>query len=182
MKSNVTATLFRSIPLLAAIAVLSMPLIALALAPGDLVKNVSIRDANDKPATIPFFGQRVITIFYTDADVSDQNDPFADYLKAADLPEDKHKGIGIANLKDAPWKPNSLIRAIIRSKIEKYDATILTDPDLTLAKSWNLGNCDELSVVIVIDKAGKVQYVKKGALSKAEMEKVLTLIKGLIGQ
>ncbi len=47
--------------------------------------NANIRDANDAPATIPDLGKKVLAVFYSDPDVSDQNDPFADKLKAANL-------------------------------------------------------------------------------------------------
>jgi len=149
---------------------------------GSKVQNVNIRDANNNPATIPSLGSKVLAIFYTDPDVSDQNDPFADVLKAADLPDDKYQGIGIANLAEAPLKPNSLIRMIIRKKIAKYDSTILTDPDRTLATAWSLGDGNELSIVIIIDKTGTVKYVKRGQLSASESQAGLALIQQLIAQ
>lgn len=155
---------------------------ALAAQVGDKLENLNIKDANDKPATIPYWGQKALTIFYTDPDVSDQNDPFADVLKAADLPEEKHKGIGVANMKDAPWKPNALIRAIIRNKIEKYDTIILTDPEQVLPKAWNLGDCDDKSVVIVLGKDAKVYYYKKGAMNKQDIDEAMGIIRGLIGE
>ncbi len=155
---------------------------ALAVQVGDVLKNVNIKDAEDEPATIPYWGEKVLTIFYTDPDVSDQNDPFADLLDAANLPEAKHKGIGIANMKDAPLKPNFVIRAIIRGKIEKYDTIILTDPDQVIPGAWNLGDCNDLSVVLVIDKTGTVRYVKKGAMSRKDQEEAMAIIRGLIGE
>ncbi len=155
---------------------------AQAVQVGDVLKNVQIKDANDEPTTIPYWGEKVLTIFYTDPDVSDQNDPFADVLDAANLPEAKHKGIGIANMKDAPLKPNFVIRAIIRGKIEKYDTIILTDPDQVIPAAWNLGDCNDLSVVLVIDKSGTVRYVKKGPMSKKDQEEAMKVIRGLIGE
>lgn len=154
---------------------------ALAVNVGDQLKNATVRDANDKPATVPDFGKKVLAIFYTDADVSDQNDPFADVLKAADLNESVYKGIGVANMKDT-WLPNSVIRAIVRKKIEKYDATILTDPDHLLADAWGLGSCDNYSVVLIIDKKGKLQYIKKGAMTEAEKQAGLALVKRLMAE
>lgn len=148
---------------------------------GDQLKNATVRDASDKPATVPDFGKKVLAIFYTDADASDQNDPFADVLKAANLDEKVYKGIGVANMKDT-WLPNSVIRAIVRKKIEKYDATILTDPDHLLANAWGLGTCDDFSVVLIIDKNGKLQYIKKGAMTEAEKKAGLELVKKLMAE
>ena len=50
---------------------------------GSKVGNVKIRDSDDEPSWIPSLGSKVLTLFYTDPDVPDQNDPFADKLKAA---------------------------------------------------------------------------------------------------
>jgi len=148
---------------------------ALAASVGSTLSNVNIRDANDAPATIPDLGSKVLAIFYSDPDVSDQNDPFADRLKAANLDKSLYKGVGVANLKDT-WLPSSVIRAVVRSKIEKYNATILTDPDHLLATAWGLGDCNEQSVVLIIDKHSVLQYMKKGALSASEIESGYQLV------
>ncbi len=179
MKNTVQPLVFGSLVLIA-FGLAGPP--AHAVEVGDVLQNLKIKDANDEPATIPYWGEKVLTIFYTDPDVSDQNDPFADLLDAANLPEAKHKGIGIANMKDAPLKPNFVIRAIIRGKIEKYDTIILTDPEQVVPAAWKLGDCNELSVVLVIDKTGTVRYVKKGALNKKDQEEAMGIIRGLIGE
>jgi len=49
---------------------------------------------------------------------------------------------------------------MVRKKIEQYNVTVLTDVDLTFAKSWDLGNCNNKSVFLVIGKDKKVKYVK----------------------
>lgn len=154
---------------------------ASALTVGAQLSNPDLRDASDAPAKIPDFGKKVLAIFYTDPDVSDLNDPFADMLKAADLDESIYRGMGVANMKDT-WLPNSVIRSIIRRKIEKYDATILTDPDHLLSKAWDLGDCDGQSIVIIVDKQGRARYYKRGAMSAAEMESAFALVKQLMAE
>lgn len=148
-----------------------------SVTPGDILENVEIRDADNKPATIPDLGKKVLTIFYTDPDVADQNDPLADAISDEEFSKETFRGMGIANLKDAPWKPDSIIRYIIRGKIEKYDSTILTDPDRLLIKAWNLGDCDEKGVVIVVGKNKKVLYYKKGPIRGEEIQHVLSIIR-----
>jgi predicted transcriptional regulator len=152
---------------------------ALALSVGERVSSVQIRDANNKPAWIPDIGKKVITLFYTDPDVKDQNEPFRDLLKAASLDATRYRGIGVANLKDT-WKPNFIIRKIIRGKIEKFKALILTDTDHTLKRAWNLGDCNEKDVAIIIGKDQKVHFLKAGALTDAERQRALALIKQLM--
>jgi hypothetical protein len=149
---------------------------------GATLKNVELRDAEDAPAKIPELGSKVLLIQYTDPDVADQNDPFSDKVKAAKLDESIYKGIGVANMKDAPWKPNAIIRSIVRSKIKKYGATILTDPEQALVKAWDLGDCNDKSVVMILDKAGSLKWFTKGALSPEDADKALGLLKQLIAE
>ena len=130
-----------------------------ALSVNQSVTNLSIKDANNRPASIPDLGSKVLTIFYNDAEASDLSDPMADALKAKNYPESKTRGIGIANLKDSV-APNWLIRKIVRSKIEKYNSTILTDDNQTIAKAWGLGDCNNKSICIIIGKDPKVKYMK----------------------
>ncbi len=154
---------------------------ALALKVGQKVNTVKVKDAKDKPAWIPDFGKKVITLFYSDPDVKDMNEPFRELLKAAKLDKKHYRGLGVVNMKDT-WKPNFAIRSVIRSKIKKFKATILTDPDYTLKKKWKLGECNEKDVVIIIGKDKKVYYVKKDRMSKAAQKKALKLIKELMAK
>ncbi len=150
-----------------------------ALTVGQVVSNVQIMDANNKPATIPLLGTKLISIFYNDADAADVNDPLADAIKAKKFPEAKYKGMGVANLADSK-APNFLIRRIIQGKIKKYNTTILTDPDRIIAKQWGLGDCNNTSVFILIGADKKVKYVKKGAIRGAEINTIIELIDKLI--
>ena len=148
---------------------------------GYTVKSIKVKDAKDNPAWIPDIGKKVITFFYTDPDVKDQNEPFRDALKAAKLDEKKYRGIGVVNMKDT-WKPNFAIRSVVRKKIAKFKSLILTDPDFTLKKKWGLGDCDEKDVVIIVGVDKKVKYIKMGKMSKAEIKKGLALVKKLIAE
>jgi predicted transcriptional regulator len=160
--------------------IFSIPISSLwSIKVGSKVGNVRIRDSDDEPSWIPGLGRKVVTIFYTDPDVKDQNDPFADKLKAAKLPKKYYQGIGIANLEDT-WKPDSLIRVFVRSKEKKYKSTILTDPEHILKKRWGLRNCNEKSVVIVIGVDRKVYYMKYGKLNVIERAKAFKIINELI--
>lgn len=147
---------------------------------GSTLATATVQDANKQAAQIPGFGERVLLILYTDPDVADQNDTFADTVKAQNLDKNFFQSIGIANMQDAPAKPNWIIRAIIRSKVKKYNVTILADPDLSLPKQWNLCQCNDKSVVIVVGKDKKLKYLKKGALDAGETQKVIGLLKSEI--
>jgi len=150
---------------------------------GQELSNPQIRDADDNPATIPDFGTHVITLTYADSSVSDLGDPINDAVKAKKYSKDIYRGLGIANMKDST-APNFVIRKIVRSKIEKYKSTILTDADLTLAKTWNLGNCKGKSVFVLIGKDKKIKYIrytdKNNPWGKADIDKVLAMMDELI--
>jgi uncharacterized protein len=154
-----------------------------ALSVGQTVSNVTIRDAKDKPASIPDLGAKVLTIVYGDSDAADFSDPISDALKAKNFPESKNRGIGIANLQDSP-APNWIIRKIVQSKIEKYKATILTDVDLTFAKEWGLGDCNNKSVFIVVGKDQKVKYInyfhKNKKPGQNDIDTVVNLVESLV--
>lgn len=150
------------------------------VAVGSVLENATIQDANKQPAQIPGLGERILLILYTDPDVANQNDPFADQVKAQNFDQTYFQSIGIANMEDAPAKPNWAIRMIIRGKIKKYQVTILTDPKRGLIKQWKLCDCNDKSVVLLIGKDKKLKYFKKGALSADETQAVIAQMKQLI--
>lgn len=146
---------------------------------GQELTNPQLRDADDNPATIPDFGARIITVTYADSSVSDLADPMNDATKAKKYDKTLYTGIGVANMKDST-APNFIIRKIVKSKIEKYKSTILTDPDLTLAKTWNLGPCKGKSVYILIGKDKKIKYIKyadkNNPWKKEDIDNVIKLL------
>ncbi len=158
---------------------------ACAASVGQELSNPQIRDANDNPATIPNFGTHVIALTYADSSVSDLGDPLNDAMKAKKYEKNVYQGLGVANMKDST-APNFIIRKIVKSKIEKYKSTILTDTDLTLAKAWSLGNCKGKSVFILLGKDKKVKYIrytdKNKPWTKAEVDAVIKLTDELIAQ
>jgi predicted transcriptional regulator len=157
----------------------------IAASVGQEVSNPQIRDADDNPATIPDFGTHVIALTYADSSVSDLGDPLNDAMKAKNYSKAVYRGLGVANMKDST-APNFLIRKIVRSKIEKYKSTILTDVDLTLAKTWGLGNCKGKSVFVLIGKDKKIKYLrytdKDKPWTKTEIEAVLKTVDDLIAK
>jgi uncharacterized protein len=160
---------------------LAWPIAARALKVGQNVQSVWVKDSNDKPAAIPDVGKKVLTIFYTDPDVKDLNEPFRDMLKAANLDKAKYRGLGVVNMKDT-WKPNVFIRRVVRQKEAKFQSLILTDPSHALKKAWDLGDCNDKDIVIVIGKDRKVHLLKTWKMSAEEMKQGLELVKQLMAK
>lgn len=152
---------------------------AWALQLGQTVPLVQVKDANDRPAAIPDLGRKVVVLFYTDPDVKEQNEPFRDMLKAAQLDRSRYRALGVVNMKDT-WKPNFAIRRAVREKIAKFNSLILTDPDHLLKQAWILGDCNDKDVVIIIGKDGRVRYIKMGKMSEPEMQSALQLIREML--
>jgi uncharacterized protein len=152
---------------------------------GRAVTTVKLIDPNDKPKSIPYVGERVIALFYTDPDVKDVNDPLSDAIKAKNFPKDKYAGIGIANCKDT-WLPNAGIRMKARQKEEQFPGSIIMlDENHTLSTAWALGSSDDAAVVVIIGKDSKIKYVKSiknQDESKAMIAAVLKIIQDEIAK
>jgi predicted transcriptional regulator len=155
----------------------------IAASVGQDVSNPNIRDADDKPATIPDFGTHVIAVTYADSSVSDLGDPMNDAMKAKKFDKAKYRGLGVANMKDSV-APNFVIRKIVKGKIEKYKSTILTDVDNTLAKTWGLGPCKGKSVFVLVGKDKKIKYIrytsKSNPWNKADIDAALKIVDDLV--
>lgn len=127
---------------------------------GKTVNNVQLKNGDDKAMVIPFFGQKVLAVFYNDPDSKDVNDPLSDAIKAHKFPKEKYAGIGIANCADT-WLPNSLIRYSVKEKEKKYPgAVILLDDSKIVSKAWELNNCDDRSCLLIIGTDHKIKYIK----------------------
>lgn len=146
---------------------------------GDKAPNFNLKDTNGNNVTLnsPVIAGKVISIFYADPGSKDMNNDAQFALKSAPGLErnTKYKGLGIVNLK-ASVVPDFILNRMIASKQkESPDAVFLLDPDYTLVNSWGLTN--KLSSVVVLDKQRICRYLYKGKLPKAEIDKMIAVIK-----
>ena len=126
---------------------------------GKTVSSLQLIDPDDNPKAMPFIGEKVVMVLYTDPDEKDVNDPLSNAVKAKNFPADKYQAIGIANCKDT-WIPNVGIRMKARQKQKEFPTSVvLLDEDKTLPKTWGLGNCNDMGVLIIIGKDRKVKYI-----------------------
>lgn len=143
---------------------------------GTKVRQVEVRDSNNDPVPLPFFGQKHLLIFYPDPDRASQNQEFTDYLEENQINSNNIYSFGIVNLKDAPMMPNSIVRSVIRKKERKTGATIYTDPDYLLRDAWGLGDVNNLFTIIFVTKQGEIAFLKKGEMSKDDIDKFFEVI------
>jgi len=128
---------------------------------GKTMISLMISDANNRPQQIPFIGEKVLLIQYTDPDVKDINDKLSDAVKAKKFDEKRYQGIGIANCKDT-WIPNMGIRMKARQKEKQYaGSVIMLDENRILPTNLGLGDCNEKGVLIVVGKDKIIKYLNK---------------------
>ena len=135
------------------------------------VENVALTDLQKNPTTLPHFGEKNLMIFYVDPEVHKQNEAFTYELEEshrADSPE--IFGFGVINAKDAPWYPNGIIRSMARKRTEKNGALVLLDDNRRLMQQWDLGSCDDKFVLLFVNKAGELVFMRKGELTEADKE------------
>ncbi|MBO5983988.1 MAG: hypothetical protein J6P90_03085 [Rikenellaceae bacterium] len=140
------------------------------------VENVTLKDVNNEPITLPFFGEKNIIFFYIDPDKHKQNEALTYYMERRNTCTGPNiEGFGILNLKDT-MLPNALIRTMARKRTEKNKAIVLTDDNRTLARTWGLGDCNNCFALIVVSKQGELIYCKKGELTPKEQDEFFEFI------
>ena len=136
---------------------------------GSIVNNVTLADLEGNPSTLPMWGEKNLLIFYVDPDHPRQNQEFAAEMEENHLAAgDNIYGFGIMNLKDAPLIPNNMACSIANKRTAKNNATILADKGRILSTAWNLGNCNNYFVLILVSKEGELIYLHKGEFTEEE--------------
>ena len=134
------------------------------------VENITLKDLNNKPMQLPFFGEKNIIFFYIDPDKHNQNEALTYEMERRHTGTGPNiEGFGILNLKDT-MLPNALIRTMARKRTEKNKAIVLTDDNRDLARAWGLGDCNNCFALIVVTKEGELIYCKKGELTQQEQD------------
>lgn len=117
---------------------------------------------------------KVYVMFYVDPDEKDKNEHFADALKAKGYDHAQFGSIAIVNTA-ATWKPDFVIKQILKSKQKKFKDTIyVMDRASVLVKEWGLKDDD--SDILVFDKDGKLLFYKAGKMDKKDINEVFKLI------
>lgn len=140
------------------------------------VKDVEIIDLEENPTKLPYFGEKNLMIFYIDPEVPKQNEAFTYELEEthrADSPE--IYGFGIINAKDA-WYPNGIIRKKAAKRTAKNGALVLMDNNHILAQEWGLGDCNDQFVLLFVNKAGELVFMRKGELTEQDKQDFYKII------
>ena len=146
---------------------------------GELVINDG--EVGYKPWSYPQQPGKVHVMQYMAATrgASNINMPFTDKMKT-DLPQGEFLSTTIINLDEAMWgTAGQVVRELKSNKHELPKAGRDADEDGEGLSKWKLES--ENSAVIVTDPQGVVRYFKQGAMSDAEIESTLALIRGYLG-
>ena len=149
------------------------------IALGKPLANIRLKNAENEIREIPDFGKKVVIVFYTDPDCKDVNDPLSKAVETGGF-KDNIAGIGIANCADTGI-PDALIRKGTLKKEKQFPGSVLLlDKNHLLSNEWGLGNCNNISIVIVIGQDMKVRYfkyIKTEADSIKAIPEVIEIIK-----
>ncbi len=141
------------------------------------VENVDLFDLKNEPMKLPEFGKKNLMIFYIDPQAHKQNEDFTVELEESHRAEGENLlGFGVINLKDAPLFPNWLVRSIARKRTKKNGALVMADPKHLLRDAWDLGDCNNLFVLLIVSKEGELTYMHKGELTEADKEEFYRVI------
>ena len=134
------------------------------------VNNVEVLDLEGNPVKLPYWGEKNLMIFYVDPDRHKQNKEFTEEMEANHRAEGENLyGFGIMNLKDAPMIPNGMARNMARKRTEKNGALVLADQKSILRDAWELGDCNNKFVLLVVNKQGELVFMRKGVLSEQDI-------------
>ncbi|WP_174871054.1 YtfJ family protein [Pectobacterium polaris] len=122
---------------------------------------------------------RVIQHIAGRTSAKEMNDPLISALKAANLPHDYYQTTTIVNTDDAIIGTSMFVRSSLEDNKKAFPwSQFIVDSNGNVRKSWQLQ--PQSSAIAVLDKQGKIRFVKDGALSGQEVQQVMSLLRQLL--
>lgn len=111
----------------------------------------------------------------------EKNATMIEAIKAAKLPHDRYQTTTIVNTDDAIPGSGMFVRSSLESNKKLYPwSQFIVDSNGLARQAWQLD--EESSAIVVLDKDGRVQWAKDGALTQEEVQQVVALLHKLLGQ
>ncbi|MGP1197027.1 YtfJ family protein [Serratia sp. CY52157] len=124
---------------------------------------------------------RVIQYIAGRTSAKKKNSLLINAVNDANLPGDRFQPTTIVNTDDAIPGSGFFVRGKIEKNKRHYPwAQFIVDSDGLGRMAWRLP--EESSTIVVLDKAGRVQWAKDGALTPQEVDQVIALLRALIAQ
>lgn len=106
------------------------------------------------------------------------NSPFTDRLQEA-LEKGSYHVTTILNLDDAMWGTTGFVVSEVKANKRKHPAaTLVLDSQATGLRAWELQK--DSSAIIVFDGDGTIRYIKQGAMSEAEIDQTVEMMRQFI--
>ncbi|BCZ19826.1 hypothetical protein NHP190012_14680 [Helicobacter sp. NHP19-012] len=110
--------------------------------------------------------------------VKAENQPLMDKIVIAHFDENKYQTTNIVNIDDAIMGTGLFAKGETKkAKKQHPNSQVVMDNDGVVQKAWDLKKQE--SLIVVLDKAGKVRFVHEGKLTNAQIQQVLNLAKKL---
>ncbi|MCZ4060107.1 YtfJ family protein [Pantoea sp. LMR881] len=124
---------------------------------------------------------RVIQHIAGRSSAKEKNAALIEAIKAAQFPHDRYQTTTIVNTDDAIPGTGMFVRSSIQTNKQHYPwSQFVVDNKGNVQKAWQLERAS--SAIVVLDKNGRVRFIKDGALSQEEVQQVMSLIASLLKQ
>ncbi len=109
----------------------------------------------------------------------EKNATLIEAIKSAKLPHDRYQTTTIVNTDDAIPGSGMFVRSSLESNKKLYPwSQFIVDSNGIARSAWQLD--EESSAIAVLDKDGRVQWAKDGALTQEEVQQVMDLLHKLL--
>ncbi|EFF1397089.1 YtfJ family protein [Escherichia coli] len=126
-------------------------------------------------------GQRVLQHIAGRTSAKEKNATLIEAIKSAKLPHDRYQTTTIVNTDDAIPGSGMFVRSSLESNKKLYPwSQFIVDSNGVARGAWQLD--EKSSAVVVLDKDGRVQWAKDGALTQEEVQQVMDLLHKLINK
>ena len=106
---------------------------------------------------------------------SELNDPFIDRIKT-DFPDGTLLSTTVLNMDEAMWGTGGFVISQLESNKKRYPQAVLVADEKGVGLStWKLQ--EDSAAIVVTDSQGAVLFFKQGAMSPAEVDSTIELIK-----
>lgn len=111
--------------------------------------------------------------------VKEKNIPLMSAIKNEKFNPNHYQTTNIINADDAIFGTAIFVKTSTEeAKKENEHSQIILDQQSSVKNAWQLK--DKESLIVVLDKNAKVQYVSEGKLSSKEIDKIINLVKELL--
>lgn len=122
---------------------------------------------------------RVIQHIAGRSSVKEKNEALMDAIKAEKFDGTKYQTTTIINADDAIIGTGTFVKSSAeKGKKQNSHSQVILDQQSSVKNAWALK--EKESLIVVLDKSGKVKFVKEGKLTPQEIQSVITLVKSLL--